>query len=219
MNSAPMAYSPGAGRVKPSSAVFPAKNRCGICTRIPAPSPARGSAPTAPRCSRFTRIVRASSTIWWDLRPLMSAMKPTPQEILVERGVVKSACSGNAGIGGVADAPPWQGARRRCGARQRCARCRRDCGAPGQVLSRPSVAASLFRHASPAGTPRLRPPRRSALRPEREQCQADSLVASCFSAQGLLVGSRDAPHRRPPFRWRMHPGQDAVSQTGTVLLS
>ena len=34
-----------------------AKNSCGICTRMPAPSPARGSAPTAPRCSRFTRIV------------------------------------------------------------------------------------------------------------------------------------------------------------------
>ena len=47
---------------------------------MPAPSPARGSAPTAPRCSRLTRMVSASSTILCDLRPLMSAIKPTPQE-------------------------------------------------------------------------------------------------------------------------------------------
>ena len=47
---------------------------------MPAPSPARGSAPTAPRCSRLSRMVSASSTILCDLRPLMSAMKPTPQE-------------------------------------------------------------------------------------------------------------------------------------------
>ena len=47
---------------------------------MPAPSPARGSAPTAPRCSRLSRIVSASLTILCDLRPLMSAMNPTPQE-------------------------------------------------------------------------------------------------------------------------------------------
>src|SRR5271163_839506 len=47
---------------------------------MPAPSPERGSAPTAPRCSRLTRMVSASTTILCDLRPLMSAMKPTPQE-------------------------------------------------------------------------------------------------------------------------------------------
>jgi len=57
-----------------------AKNLCGVCTRMPAPSPARGSAPTAPRCSRLSRIVSASSTSLCDFRPLMSAMNPTPQE-------------------------------------------------------------------------------------------------------------------------------------------
>jgi hypothetical protein len=38
----------------------------------------------------------------------------------------------------------------------------------------------------------------SALRPARVPSQADSLVASCFSAQGCLPCSRDANHRRPP---------------------
>src|SRR5580658_9772719 len=85
-NSAPTAYWPGAGNVKPSSAVFIAKNLCGICTRMPAPSPARGSAPTAPRCSRLTRMVSASSTILCDLRPLISAMNPTPQESFSSAG-------------------------------------------------------------------------------------------------------------------------------------
>src|SRR3974390_2382196 len=64
----------------PSTWAFLARNLCGICTRIPAPSPARGSAPTAPRCSRLSRIVSASSMILCDLRPLISAINPTPQE-------------------------------------------------------------------------------------------------------------------------------------------
>src|SRR5580704_3156822 len=53
---------------------------------MPAPSPARGSAPTAPRCSRLSRMVSASSTIWCDLRPLISAMNPTPQESFSSAG-------------------------------------------------------------------------------------------------------------------------------------
>src|SRR5580700_1575064 len=53
---------------------------------MPAPSPARGSAPTAPRCSRLTRMVSASSTILCDLRPLISAINPTPQESFSSAG-------------------------------------------------------------------------------------------------------------------------------------
>ena len=53
---------------------------------MPAPSPARGSAPTAPRCSRLSRIVSASLTILCDLRPLMSAINPTPQESFSSAG-------------------------------------------------------------------------------------------------------------------------------------
>jgi hypothetical protein len=79
MKNAPTAYSPGDGRVNPSSLALRAKKPCGICTRMPAPSPARGSAPTAPRCSRLQRMLIASATIWCDFTPLMLAMKPTPQ--------------------------------------------------------------------------------------------------------------------------------------------
>src|SRR6516225_1846679 len=70
----------------PNAAAFLARNLCGVCTRMPAPSPARGSAPTAPRCSRLRRIVSASSTILCDLRPLISAIKPTPQESFSSAG-------------------------------------------------------------------------------------------------------------------------------------
>ena len=84
LRAAGTARRPHSGRVRAgrsrSRRAFLAKNLCGVCTRMPAPSPARGSAPTAPRCSRLSRMVSASSTILCDLRPLMSAMKPTPQE-------------------------------------------------------------------------------------------------------------------------------------------
>ncbi len=46
-----------AGRVKPRRAASRAKNRCGICVSMPAPSPVRESPPTAPRCTRFFSIV------------------------------------------------------------------------------------------------------------------------------------------------------------------
>ena len=63
MNNAPTAYSPGFGNWKPFSIALRAKKACGICTRMPAPSPARGSAPTAPRCSRLQRMLSASEMI------------------------------------------------------------------------------------------------------------------------------------------------------------
>ena len=47
--------------------------------RIPAPSPARGSAPTAPRCVRFLSICRPCSMMAWDFLPLIWATNPTPQ--------------------------------------------------------------------------------------------------------------------------------------------
>ncbi len=46
---------------------------------MPAPSPASGSAPTAPRWVRFFRISRPCSTMAWLFLPLMWATKPTPQ--------------------------------------------------------------------------------------------------------------------------------------------
>ncbi len=52
----------------------------GIWIRMPAPSPCSGSAPTAPRWSRFFRIFKAlAERSSWVLLPLICAMKPTPQ--------------------------------------------------------------------------------------------------------------------------------------------
>src|SRR5690606_3055589 len=61
-------------------------SRSGIWIRMPAPSPASGSAPTAPRWVRLARIFSPSRTVWWLLRFLMSATKPTPQESCSLRG-------------------------------------------------------------------------------------------------------------------------------------
>ncbi len=94
MNRATTAYSPGFGKANPSREASLAKNPCGICTRMPAPSPARGSAPTAPRCSRLQRMASASSISLCDLRPLMSAMKPTPQESLSSAGSYRPCADG-----------------------------------------------------------------------------------------------------------------------------
>ncbi len=97
MNNCPTAYSPGSGSVKPRRLASLAKNLCGICTRMPAPSPMRGSAPVAPRCSRLQRMRRPSWTIKCDLRPLISAMKPTPQESLSSAGSYRPAAAGTPG--------------------------------------------------------------------------------------------------------------------------
>ena len=69
----------GGGNVIPSVSASAAKNRCGIWTSMPAPSPTSGSAPTAPRWVRFSTIFRPSWTMRWDLRLRRSATNPTPQ--------------------------------------------------------------------------------------------------------------------------------------------
>ena len=61
----------GLGQLDARASRIPrARNACGIWMRMPAPSPASGSAPTAPRCSRFSRMASASLTSWCDLRAL-----------------------------------------------------------------------------------------------------------------------------------------------------
>ena len=47
----PTPYSPAAGSLMPSSWQAARKNSCGICVRMPAPSPVNGSQPQAPRTS------------------------------------------------------------------------------------------------------------------------------------------------------------------------
>ena len=66
------------------------RSACGIWIRMPQPSPSFGSAPTAPRWSRLTRICRPFSRMSCDLRFFMSATKPTPQESCSLRGIVEA---------------------------------------------------------------------------------------------------------------------------------
>ena len=55
----PTPYSPGSGSSMPSALQLARKNSCGICTRMPAPSPVSGSQPQAPRCVEVRRTVEA----------------------------------------------------------------------------------------------------------------------------------------------------------------
>ena len=48
-NTMPTPYSPGDGNVKPEDLVTSLKNACGVCRRMPAPSPVFASQPQAPR--------------------------------------------------------------------------------------------------------------------------------------------------------------------------
>ena len=78
-NTMPTPYWPAAGSLIPCFANSSRKRASGICSNIPAPSPASGSAPTAPRWVRFLRICKPCSTMACDFAPLMCATKPTPQ--------------------------------------------------------------------------------------------------------------------------------------------
>ena len=75
----PTPYSPAAGKLMPNTSHSRLKNSCGICTKIPAPSPVSLSAPAPPRCSRRSKIRKPSSMISWDFLPLIFTTKPIPQ--------------------------------------------------------------------------------------------------------------------------------------------
>ena len=57
---------------------------------MPAPSPARGSAPTAPRCSRLQRMASASCTILCDFAALDIGNEADAAGILLGRRIIKS---------------------------------------------------------------------------------------------------------------------------------
>ena len=124
--------------------------------------------------------------------------------VLVERGVVKAARRGDAGIGGVAKA--------------RNDRASGGAAANGTALAVAGIAMLLVRscraHPLPphsSGTHRLPAHDASNLRADR-RCGPNAynvkLTASSpavFLRRAARPGSRDAPHRRPPFRWPTHP--------------
>ena len=55
------------------------KNLWEICRRIPTPSPVLPSASFPARCSRFSTMHSARSTVWWLLIPLLFTTAPIPQ--------------------------------------------------------------------------------------------------------------------------------------------
>src|SRR5689334_22076155 len=73
---------------------------------MPAPSPAIGSAPTAPRCSRISRMQSASSISLWVLPPLRLAIKPTPQASYSRPGSNWPPASGTKGMAPGLGLPP-----------------------------------------------------------------------------------------------------------------
>ncbi len=70
---------PTPGRAKPASSAALAKKRWESCTRMPTPSPVSPSASLPARCSSFSTIFSASSTVRWLGRPCMSTTAPMPQ--------------------------------------------------------------------------------------------------------------------------------------------
>ena len=78
-NTMPTPYWPSGGRRTPCAIISSRKNASGICRRMPAPSPASGSAPTAPRWVRFLQDQQPLLDDRVAFRPLMLATKPTPQ--------------------------------------------------------------------------------------------------------------------------------------------
>ena len=175
------------------------KNLCGICTNMPAPSPMRGSAPTAPRCSRLQRICSPSSTIWCDLRPLMSAMKPTPQASLSSAGSYSPCGSGVPGSAVAArnSTAAW------------------ECAAPLRSTD-PALRFSLLIASCLAGHRNLRRTRR-VRRPDRRRGQrATDLEKGNLARLIAAVAAPVGRHRRQPHPQKARTVPPAIR---TALLS
>ena len=90
-------YCPAGGRSAPTT---PRISSSGICSSMPAPSPVFGSAPAAPRCSRFSRAVIARWTVSWLGSPLSRATNATPQASCSYPGSYSPTGSVGRGRGG-----------------------------------------------------------------------------------------------------------------------
>src|SRR5256885_7271875 len=93
-NTVPAPYLPRPGSSRPSFAQAAARNACGVCSRMPAPSPVSFSAPVAPRCSRLQRTSSALTTMSCEGRPLMSTTNPKPQESCSSAGSYRPCAGG-----------------------------------------------------------------------------------------------------------------------------
>ena len=87
-----------AGSVKPELRGLGARNACGIWMRMPAPSPVFFSAPTAPRCSRFTSTVSALRDDVVRRAPLDVDDEAEAAGVVLVRGVVQPLLLGIPGL-------------------------------------------------------------------------------------------------------------------------
>ena len=62
-------------------------NLWGTWSSRPTPSPVSPAASFPARCSSFSTIFSAPSTVSWDFRPLMSTTAPMPQASCSKRGL------------------------------------------------------------------------------------------------------------------------------------
>ena len=87
----PTPYSPGPGSVKPSPSARPAARKsCGICIRMPAPSPVFASQPQAPRWSRLTQDLKRLRDDVVGFAPLHVDDEAHAAGVVLERGVVQA---------------------------------------------------------------------------------------------------------------------------------
>ena len=99
-----------------------AKKRAEIWTSMPAPSPTSGSAPTAPRCSRFSRIGGRSRRCVWDFARAEVDDEADAAGIVLARRVVEPGRHRPRDRSGCGKGLAHAGAPRLC--RRLCHRCR-----------------------------------------------------------------------------------------------
>ncbi len=197
-----MAYCPAGGSSKPNREHSSAKKACGICVRMPQPSPIFGSAPTAPRWSRFSRIFRPCCTMEWLRRSCMSAMKPTPQ--------ASRSWAGSYAALGFRESRVAHDERRRGGAGERSARGRnrvQPCflssfprHEPRPILRVPPAGFVPRYHLRPAGAQKTQEaaPCGGARRPARTTAARSLLptIAPARDARSRRMGQCYCPNRR-----------------------
>ena len=113
------------GRVNPSAAVSRRRNRSGIWSSSPAPSPVSGSHPQAPRWSRLTRSREPDRRACASAAPGCGTTNPTPQESCSNRGIVEPLAPTRAAV--VSRIHSWVRSLRSCsspGPRSAALRCR-----------------------------------------------------------------------------------------------
>ena len=179
---------------------------------MPAPSPARGSAPTAPRCSRLTQDRQRVFDDLMRLAALDVGDEADAAGILVERGIVEAARLRHARIGGIlVEQTRVNVGRRRSGVRLRRAAC----------LARLHSHA-LAEHPRPCGVSAHlpRPQRLCGAAAHGEPCQRAAFSRAACRQLALAAHVERRPRTASAsFGRRSTPYPERGSPIGTAILS